>query len=325
MMVLKGLSKRLIVFLFIAVIAPLWASAAEPEPNKVADVNGTVITRQDLDSEFDSFRQRMMQQGQVLPEAELEGIRKQLLNQLIDRELLYQDSQKKGIKITDSVVDAELSKLKGRFPSEEAFKNAMAASNTTESELLARITEGLAIRELIDTYITPKVSVTEKEVKAFYDENASIFQQPEQVKASHILIKVEADADDAQKSKARKQIEDIQKEVAAGADFGQVAKEKSQGPSSANNGDLGFFGRGQMVKPFETAAFELEVGQVSPIVETQFGYHLIKVTDKKPAAAVPLNEVEEKISEYLKQNKLKEEVDAYLKPLRDSAKIEKFI
>jgi peptidyl-prolyl cis-trans isomerase C len=311
--------------LLLTLIIPSAALSAEPDPEKAAEVNGTVITRKDLDNELDSFRQRMQQQGRMVPEAEVETLRKQLLNQMIDRELLYQDSRKKGISVEDSAVQSELTKLKSRFPNQEAFDKALAASDTSEAALKEKISEGLAIRELIDTYIAPKVSVSEKDTKKFYDEHPDIFQQDEQVKASHILIKVDAAADEGQKAEARKEIEQLQKQVKSGADFGQLARENSQGPSKDNDGDLGYFGRGQMVKPFETAAFDLEVGEVSDIVETQFGYHLIMVTDKKPASMVPYDEVEGKINEHLKQNRLEKELDQYLQALRQNAKIEKYL
>jgi len=183
----------------------------------------------------------------------------------------------------------------------------------------------LAIRKLIDTHIAPNTTVTDKESKTFYEENPDLFKQDEQVKASHILIKLDTAADEAQKTKAKNEIADLQKQLNAGGDFAQMAKEHSQGPSAVNGGDLGFFGRGQMVKPFENVAFGLKVGEVSEIVETRFGYHLIIVTDKKPAAVMPFPETETKIREHLKQKKLEQEVVAYLQTLREKAKIEKFI
>lgn len=332
----KGLCKQLLTVLALLLLLPLAVSASEPkaateqgqaatEQGKAAEVNGAVITREDFDNELNSFRQRMMQQGRVLPEAELGGIRKEVLNQLIDRILLFQDSKTRGIAIENSAVQAELSKLKGRFPNEDAFKNALAASNTTEADLTEKITEGLAIRQLIDTHIAPNTTVTDKEAQSFYEENPDLFAQDEQVKASHILIKLDPAADDVQKAKAKKEIEDLQKKLKEGAEFAQLAKEHSQGPSGPKGGDLGFFSRGQMVKPFENVAFELKVGEVSEIVETRFGYHLILVTEKKPTSVVPFKEAEGKIREHLKQKKLEQEVVTYLQALRQKAKIEKFI
>lgn len=325
----KRSGNLLLIALSFLLLLPAAVMAAEQKAvtmqSKAAEVNGTVITLEDLTGEMNSFRQRMMQQGRILPEAELAGVRKELLNQLIDRELLFQDSKARGIIIESSIIQAELSKIKGRFKSEEAFKNALAGSNTSEAELSAKIIEGLAIRKLIDTHIAPNMTVTDKESKSFYEENPDLFKQDEQVKASHILIKLDTAADEAQKNKAKNEIADLQKQLKAGGDFAQLAREHSQGPSAKNGGDLGYFGRGQMVKPFESAAFGLKVGEVSEIVETRFGYHLIIVTDKKPAVVVPFPETETKIREHLKQKKLEQEVVAYLQTLREKAKIEKFI
>ena len=156
----------LLLFLTIAVIAAEQKTVTTQ--SKAAEVNGTVITLEDLTGEMNSYRQRMMQQGRILPEAELEGIRKELLNQLIDRELLFQDTKARGITIDSSIVQAELAKIKGRFESEEAYKKALAASKTSEAELSAKIIAGLAIRKLIDTVIAPNMTVTDKESKSFY-------------------------------------------------------------------------------------------------------------------------------------------------------------
>jgi peptidyl-prolyl cis-trans isomerase C len=150
-----------------------------------------------------------------------------------------------------------------------------------------------------------------------------MFKQPEQVKASHILIKVTPDADDAQKATARKKIEEIQQKLKNGGDFAALAKEYSEGPSGARGGDLGFFRHGQMVKPFENAAFGLEPGQVSDVVTTRFGYHLIKVTEKKPAKTLAYSEVKDKIGERLKQQKIEKQAGEYIDGLKKDAKIEK--
>ena len=140
-------------------------------------------------------------------------MKKDILEGLIERELLFQESQKSGIKIQDQAVDDQLAAIKKRFPSEAEYNNALSKMNLTEAEVKAQIARGLAIRELIDQQITSKVEITDEESKAFYDGNLQLFKQPEQVKASHILIKVDAAATDAQKTEARKKIDAVQQKL----------------------------------------------------------------------------------------------------------------
>jgi peptidyl-prolyl cis-trans isomerase C len=195
----------------------------------------------------------------------------------------------------------------------------------TESDVQKQIERGMAIQELIDKEVTEKIKVSDEETKSFYDENPQLFQQPEQVKASHILIKVQADAPADQKAEARKKIEAVQQKVQKGEDFATLAKTYSEGPSGPRGGDLGYFKRGQMVKPFEEAAFSLKPNETSEIVETRFGYHLIKVNDKKAAKKMTYAEVKDRLNEHLKKQKTESEASAYIETLRKDAKIEKFL
>jgi len=143
--------------------------------------------------------------------------------------------------------------------------------------------------------------------------------------ASHILIKVDSKADASKKAEARKKIEKIQKKVKKGEDFAALAKEFSEGPSGAKGGDLGYFKRGQMVKPFEDVAFALKPVEVSDIVETRFGYHLIKVIDKKPEKVIAFAEVKDKLQQYIKRQKIQGQVNQYIEELKGKAKIDRFL
>jgi peptidyl-prolyl cis-trans isomerase C len=195
--------------------------------------------------------------------------------------------------------------------------------NLTENEVKIQITRGLAIRELIEQQISSKIVITEVETRAYYDGNPQMFKQPEQVKASHILIKVDADTVEAQKAEARKKIETVQQKVKDGGDFAELAKEYSEGPSKDRGGDLGYFKRGQMVKPFEDAAFAMKTNEVSGIIETRFGYHIIKVYDKKPEQNLAYADVKDKLSQRMKQEKVEKEANQYINQLKKDSKIEK--
>ncbi len=292
---------------------------------KAAVVNGTVISVSELDNEVNQAKRRMAQQGQMVKEADTAKLRGQILDRLIEQKLLYAQSKKEGIQISDKTIDEHIAKLQARFPSKEAFDKALKQMNLTEADLKEKTREGMAIQELINRDVAGKITISDDEVEKFYKSHPEFFKQPEQVKASHILIKSGAKDDHAKKDAAKKKIEDILKKVKNGEDFAELAKKYSEGPSSKQGGDLGYFGRGQMVKPFEDAAFALKPGQVSDIVQTRFGYHLIKVTDKKAAGTVPFKDVKEKIRGYLKQQKINSALEAYIKKLKDGAKIEKFI
>ena len=195
--------------------------------------------------------------------------------------------------------------------------------NLTEDEIQIQIQRGLAIRELIDQKVADKIVIKDEETRAYYDGNPQSFRQPEQVKASHILIKVEPTADEAAKIEARKKITEVQQKLKDGGDFAALAKEYSQGPSSAKGGDLGYFRRGQMVGPFEDAAFSMKTNEVSDLVETRFGYHIIKVYDKKPEQTLAYADVKDKIAQRLKQEKIEKDATLYVENLKKGAKVEK--
>ena len=291
---------------------PAWADKAASSDKEVASVNGKHILKSQYDRELSVFQKRAAQKGRQLSDADLLTVKKRIVENLIEAEVLYQQSKK------------EIEAIKKRFPDEAAYKKALKGMDVSEKEIRVQIQRGQAINQLLDTNVRQKITVTKEESKIFYDKNPNMFKQPEQAKASHILIKMAPDAEESKKNQARKKIETVQKKVRQGEDFGLLAKANSEGPTAKRGGDLGYFGRGQMVKPFEDAVFALKVGEVSKIVETQFGYHLIKLTDKKAARTIPYKEVQLELEQYLKKDKEKTEIQNYIDNLKKSATIERF-
>jgi len=275
---------------------PASASKEKALEEKVALVNGTTITLGDLDREVSSVQQQLLSSGKPvnMTDAQLLEVRHQVLESLINRELVYQEALSKGI-------------------------------NLSEEFLRAQIRKGLAVKQLIDDQFAQKVTVTDMEIKTFYDNNPDSFKKPEQVRVRHILIKVDPQADETQRAASQTKLKDIQNRLKKGEDFESLAKEFSQCPSSTEGGDLGYFSKGQMVKPFEAAAFTLMPGEVSDIVETQFGYHLIQCVDKKNKDKIAYEECKDKIHQHLKQEKIREHVDAHIEQLKGKAKVERFL
>ena len=299
-----------------------WA-ADQPKPGDAAAVvNGSVITQEALAFETQRFMEQMARQGQVPNEEMMPQMRENVLNRMIEEELLYQDSQAKAIKVPEDRVKKELASIKERFPSEKEYNDALAGIGMSEDALAQKITRGVAIEELIKTHVIQDITVSADESRNFYDQNASMFEKPEQIKASHILIKTAEDATDDQKTEARKKIDDVRKKAVAGEDFAALAKEYSEGPSNVRGGDLGYFSRGQMVKPFEDVAFALKKGEISDVVETQFGYHIIIVTDHRPASVVDYETAKAQIEERLKQEKTLRQIRQYIETLREKADIQ---
>lgn len=298
--------------------APIATTATANEA--VAIVNGKNIYA----TEFARAQKVMMsgQPGTQIPAEKKKEFDKHVLNQLISAELLYQSAQKVEMKDIESQIDAKIAQGKKRFSTEQEFDKAMKALDINPAELREYTRRDLVISNFIQQTIVSKTVVSEDESKKFYDQNSDKFQREETVKASHILIGVDAKATDADKKAAKEKAEKLRKEIANGADFATVAKGNSTCPSSQQGGDLGFFGKGQMVPAFEKAAFAMKTGDVSEVVETQFGYHIIKVTDKKNAETVSFKDAKPRIDDYLKGQKVNEAVSAYLEEARKQAKID---
>jgi peptidyl-prolyl cis-trans isomerase C len=304
---------------------PGFATEKTASKDKVAIVNGSIITNAELDREVSLVRQRFANMGRPMGEVQLLTIKNQVLESLISRELLYQESQKKGVKVNKEKLETEYEGLKKRFPSEEEFKSRLSSLKISEVDVKTQIERGLVIQEFIDEEIGGKVMVPEKDVKTYYDTHPDSFKQPEQVRASHILIKVDPKADESKKAAARKKLEEIRRRLLKGEEFVALAREFSEGPTNVRGGDLGYFRRGQMVKPFEDTAFALKVGELSEVVETQFGFHLIKVTGKKPQTTIAYVDIKERLQKYLKDEKVQQEVTVYIEELKTKSKVERFL
>jgi peptidyl-prolyl cis-trans isomerase C len=288
----------------------------------LAKVNGVAITQGERDQTAQEMLSRgRMSQQQSSPDM-LPKIEAAALQQLINVELLYQKGQKLKTKDLDKKVDDKLAQMRAQFPSPADFEKALTSANLTEKQFKAFTRKNIVIDNLLQKEVLGKISVSEADAKKFYDENQDKFKAPEQTKASHVLITVDQKATPEEKKKAKEKADAIRKRVAGGEDFAAVAKAESKCPSAAKGGDLGYFGKGQMVPAFEEAAASLKLGQISEVVETQFGYHIIKVTDRKQAETVKFNDVKGKIEDYLKNQEAQKPMADYVENLRKQAKIE---
>ena len=323
--VVTAIFAMIVAFSFILSTGILFGETKTPDKNEVALVNGTPIPTAELDRAVALAVQRSQRTGQPLDASQLAKLKEDILNRLIGGELLYQASVKEGTTVNEKELNDKFDQWKKGFPSEDEFKKSLKQWNIDEATMKRDLKKAMTIEEFVKKKFADKTAVPESEVKAYYDSNPQYFQQPEQVRANHILIKVEPDAKEEDKAAALGKIKDVQKKLKEGAKFDALAKEYSEGPSKDKGGDLGYFRRGQMVKPFEEKAFSLKPGEVSDVVETQFGYHLIEVVDVKPASVVPFSEVKERIQKFLQQQKTQAEMFKYIDELRKSAKVETFL
>lgn len=287
----------------------------------VAKVNGVSITRAEVDRAKKVLLSQNRMTQPMTPDI-AQKVEEAAVNQLIAKELLYQAGRKLEIKDLDKQVQERVSQGKARFPSQEEYLKTLKNMDMTEKDVETFAREDLVINNLIEKDVVAKTAVSDEEAKKFYNDNIDKFKRDETVKASHILIKVEPNASADDKKKAKEKAEAILKQVKGGADFAEVAKKESGCPSAPQGGDLGFFGKGQMVPPFEKAAFALKPGEVSDVVETQFGYHIIKLTDKRPAETVTFEETKDRIVQFLKQQKVQEGISEFVEGLKKKAKIE---
>lgn len=315
--------KLLIIAVFLSCV-PVATQAETADTNKeefVAKVNGVGISQKEFDWTLVAAQQQFARVGD--PAAQT-NIKKEVLDRLISVELMSQDAKKRNIVVDAATLDNNLETFMAQFTPENSFNDFLAKNDLTEEKMKEQLRRQITLQKLQQELLkefSANGTVSDDQIKKFYDDNSDKFKRPEQVKASHILIPVAQDADDAAKKEARGKIEGIQKKVQSGEDFAELARTSSSCPSSAQGGDLGFFGKGQMVKPFEDASFALKPGETSDIVETQFGYHLIKMTEKSEAGMVPYEEVQERISQYLLQVQLDQAQQDYIKGLRDKAEI----
>lgn len=292
----------------------------------VAKVGNTVITRAEMDRAATILLKQNKPQ-QPLTAEQTKQVNDYVLEQLIAAELLYQAGAKLEVKDLDKKIDERVTEGKSRFQTPEQFQDALKEQGIDEKILREYTRKEIIVNNYIEQEVASKVTVSDDDAKKFYNDNLDkYFRKPEQVKASHILIGVDAKADAETKQKAKEKAEALLKEVKEGKkEFAEIAKTSSSCPSSAQGGDLGFFGKGQMVKPFEDAAFALNPGEVSGIVETQFGYHIIKLTEKNKSETTTFEEAKQQIMEYLKGQQVNTRVNSFINELRAKTKVDKMV
>lgn len=286
--------------------------------NPVATVNGFIITPQDLDQETGLLMAEMDVRNQPMSIQQAEGFRSQLIENLIERELLYQQAQQKNIKIRSVWVDRAVIELKRRLRRIGTMESYLEMSGLNDDQLRERIRKGLIVKRLLHREVLKRVKVSESQMQAFYQQNPRLFRREEQVRARHILIRTEGKASPED---ALLQIRAIQIKLRQGADFAVTALEYSECPSKNRGGDLGYFTRDQMVSAFSEAAFALAPGEISDIITTRYGYHLIQLVDRRPPTQMDYKDVRKKIERTLRQLKEKNAAENYLSGLRARATI----
>ncbi len=291
-----------------------------------ARVNGVEISREAFNKAVSAAKDQFAAIGvDKKKKSDTVDIEQEVIDRLITIELMYQDAKKRGIQVDEAKVDQDLINFSTSFQTEEEFNDFLKKNSIDMTIVKKQFSKKVVLqqyhRELLQE-LKKKIEVSPEESEAFYKANLEKFAFPEQVKASHILIKLNKDADKAAEKLALTSIEDIRKKALAGEDFAKLAEEYSQGPSSSRGGDLGFFSKKQMVKPFADAAFALKIGEISEVVKTSFGYHIIKLMERKAAGTTPYEDVKDKINDYLMQAGLDQAQRDYNRLLRENAKVD---
>ncbi|MFP2909401.1 peptidyl-prolyl cis-trans isomerase [Pyxidicoccus sp. 3LFB2] len=279
----------------------------DPDASVVATVNGEVLGRADFEQEL--WRELASTEAPQRTPEEVEPFKRTLLDTYIHRMLLLQAARKNNITVTAEEVDRGVLRLSGDYPAGN-FNEVLAQGQLSMAELRAREASRLTIEKLFANHVYSRVAVTEEELRAWYAANEADYNEAEQVHAAQIVVK---GMDEARK---------LQVQLKAGKKFADLARRYSLSADGKVGGDLGFFPRGQMPPAFDEVVFKLPVGQVSDVVSTEYGYHLFRVLERKPARKRDFAEVRQLVEAKLLEKKRTEAQEAFEKELREKAQVQ---
>ncbi len=317
----RHLQRALLAFLALTVVAnaqEVPAPAADINP-PILRVNGDTVYAAEVSMVMANISGQLAVQGREAPDQQ--QLVQMATQRVVEQKLLAQEARRRGFKVNDLRVAEMAQEVEKQAGGREKLDQALAVKGTSYEQLLVTLKEMDLVKSLIEKQVSPTITVTDEEIAAFYADNSEMFTTPEQVHARHIIFAAGENADADTIINARTNADQARQRALAGEDFAELARELSEGPSAPEGGDLGFFTYQQMVPPFAEAAFALDAGEISEVVRTNFGFHVIKVEEKKPAVTPTLEETSDQVRLLLSQQQIATKVQEMIRSLGEKAEI----
>jgi peptidyl-prolyl cis-trans isomerase C len=301
------------------------------EPTKVvAEIGDETITLGELNRVVQAMR--VNRPPDIDPNASTAVLQQKALNNLIDQRLLVLAAQDRGLSVTDADFNAAVTQIKARFPNEAAFAGALQQQGMTQEEFIKSFRSDLTIRNFVQSAFTDTINVSLAEAQTYYDTHPEEFMSPEAMRARHILMRSSPNSTPEEDAAARSRAEAAHARIQAGEDFAAVANEVSEDETTNREGgslrvreDSEFFMRGEMVAAFDSVAFSLAPGAVSGPVKTQFGYHIIKVEEKRQPGLMEFDPISAQVIQKLQQDRVNDRVKEFLAAQREKVDIKREI
>ena len=318
--------KRILFLLGVILVSSFgWISSSEAIVDRiVAIVNQEIITLSELEKWTGPLQKEVQSEDRLERQERLHELRQKVLEKLIEEKLVDQEAKRLAIKVASKDVDAAIEEIKKRnaFTQQEDFEKALAKEGLTIEALKKQIEKRLQSTKLVNYSVKVEAKTEEKDLKDFYEKNIERYRIEESYRPAHILFPIPIGATSEEIREIRKKCQMVLDKITGGEDFGDMALLYSQDASSKDRGELGSFKKGELIPAFEREALRLRVGEVSGIVQTDFGFHIIKLIDKKGGGPLPFKEVVEKVKADFYEKEMDKAFKQFLTKLREKSIIE---
>jgi peptidyl-prolyl cis-trans isomerase C len=298
--------------------APAFADKQAGANDIAVSVDGKILKKSELESDVNDKIKMLKDKVPADKQKELrENVKKSLVDNFIVKTLLVNEMAKRKIEVSDQEIKIATDKIKASLPPNKKLDEFLKENKISKEDIVLRV----KVQKFLSMEIGTNAKPTQKEIRKFYKDNPEKFVSPESAHVRHILVAVNKGDNDKIKAEKKEKIENLRKQLLKGDDFAEVARKNSDCPSKESGGDLNFIKKGQTVKPFEDAAFSQKKDAIGPVITTEYGYHIIQVLERKPAKTITFDEVKEKISAYMEQQKQMKAINSILQKLKENAKI----
>ena len=317
------MKKFFYLFVFFLFLYGMFSSSEAVVDRVVAVVNQEMITLSEVEKWINPLQEQIIAEDRLEKREQIQAVCLQVLEKLIEDKLIDQEVKKSGIKIPSREIETTLEEVKRRnATTQEELEKALAAEGLTLETYKKQIEKALQRKKLINWSVKVEMKMGEKELRDFYQNNLSRYRPNESYRPSHILFVVPKGATPEEIREIRKKCQTVLEKIKGGRDFGEMALLYSEDASNKDRGDLGYFRKGELVPTFEREALRLKVGEVSGIVRTDFGFHIIKLLDRKGIKPLPFEEVKEKVQSDYYEREYEKAFKQYLSTLKEKSVIE---